>query len=63
MKLNRGTRINVLSMEESRMKMNQNNINDNNNNMKRAYNLIKQNDAIKRSNDIWWSSIRQLKNK
>lgn len=63
MKLNRGTRINMLSMEESRMKMNQNNINDNNKNMKRAYNLIKQNDAIKQSNDIWWSSIRQLKNK
>jgi|SaaInlV_150m_DNA_5_1039734.scaffolds.fasta_scaffold00862_8 hypothetical protein len=63
MKLNRGTRINMLSMEESRMQMNQNNINDNNKNMKRAYNLIKQNDAIKQSNDIWWASIRQLKNK
>ena len=55
MKLNRGTRINMLSMEESRMQMNQNNINDNNKNMKRAYNLIKQNDAIKQSNVIWWA--------
>ena len=62
MKTNRDMRIGVLSMEESRKKLNENNIKDNTRNMKRAYNLIKQNDAIKRSNDIWWSSIRQLKN-
>ena len=56
------TNTNSLSLQQSQMLLRQRDLENDKVNTQRAFNLIKQDEAIMKANNKWWSSIRQIGN-